>query len=400
MSLVNILMARDRAFVATDTLSMQCDLEHVAGRVLGGALKTPKIMALPHARCVIAYRANGIEVLDGVLNSLSHDFQSVDQGMRELPELLHCGVTEASRRAGYTAPEDMPELSELWSVQLFLVGWSESEQCMALAMIHYADRQQRVQRVFRGDAAWTHVLSCANGPRPGMPASVEEMAEITRGMVEAARAADAPCAKGVGGTLVVSEITPHAVAMHHCGDLGFPPYARVAHLRSEEPALVLQNAMVPAVQSTGLETEAATITRSASSSSGSTTWTPASDEGGVIRYVTLHTATLTNPLAETVVVEVTQGAYGYYTSSPATPGVADFSFEYSISGGGGSGATLSPPLGNGSSNEHSIAHSASISVPAGATLTVTLRTASLIVFGSSVTITYRNAFTRLTAVLR
>lgn len=54
MSLVNILMTRDRAFVATDTLAMQGDFLTVATRLLGPPVRQPKLLALPHARCVIA----------------------------------------------------------------------------------------------------------------------------------------------------------------------------------------------------------------------------------------------------------------------------------------------------------------------------------------------------------
>lgn len=253
MSLVNILMTRDRAFVATDTLTMQGDFLHVASRVMGGALKMPKVLALPHARCVVAYRANGTEVLDSVLYALSHDFESTDAGLVELPRLLHDCVTGTAKRQGYADPADADESSELWSVQLYLVGWSESQQCMALLFTWYEGKTQRIVRAFGSDNQLTHCLSCnADGRAPYMPADAQHMADFTRGLIYAARQADAPGAKGVGGALVVSEIRADGVTQQHCGELGFPPYAQVGHLVRGAAAVSLQIATVPQVATDGI----------------------------------------------------------------------------------------------------------------------------------------------------
>lgn len=251
MSLVNVIMTHDRAFIATDTLAMQSDLVSVVGRVLGGAVKTPKILALPHARCAIAYRANGIEVSDCVLHSLLHDFESTDSGMRDLPELLHSCVTAAAKRSGYASLAEVPETSELWATQLTLVGWSDTEQCMALLFTWYSEGKQRVSRVFGERGRMTQILS-SGGCYNDMPPSPEEMARATRQVVEAAREAGAPEVAGVGGTLVVSEITRDAVNLRKCGELGFPPYAKTAHIRNNEASIALQVAGVPQVQTGGI----------------------------------------------------------------------------------------------------------------------------------------------------
>lgn len=253
MSLVNILMTRDRAFVATDTLAMQGDFLHVASRLMGGALKTPKVLALPHARCVVAYRANGTEVLDGVLYALSHDFESTDAGLAELPQLLHHCVTEVAKRQGYASLAETDAADPLWSVQLYLVGWSEAEKCMAMLFTWYEGTEQRIVRVFGSEHKVTHCLSCRTDGYPAyMPGNVQEMAEFTRRLVSAARLADAPGAKGVGGTLVVSAITRQGVDLRHCGELGFPPYAKTGHLRGQRAPVSLQIATVPQVQTEGI----------------------------------------------------------------------------------------------------------------------------------------------------
>lgn len=257
MSLVNILMTRDRAFVATDTLAMQGDFLHVAGRVMGGALKTPKILPLPHARCVVAYRANGNEVIDGVLYGLLHDFESTDAGLSELPQLVHHCLAEVARRQGYASPAEADAADPLWSVQLYLVGWSEAEQCMAMLFTWYEGTEQRIVRAFGQEQQMTRCLSCSADEQPlRMPTSSLEMAELTRGLVQAARLADAPGAKGVGGTLVVSEILRDGVSLQHCGDLGLPPYAKAGHLRGQHAPVALQIATVPQVQTDGIAPDA------------------------------------------------------------------------------------------------------------------------------------------------
>lgn len=257
MSLVNILMTRDRAFVATDTLAMQADFTHVAGRVMGGAVKMPKILALPHARCVVAYRANDMEVLDSVRHALAHDFESTDAGMAELPQLLHYCVSEAAKRQGYASPEEADEDNSMWSVQLYMVGWSESEKCMALLFTWYEGTKQRTVRAFGSDYKVTHCLSCKpDGHVPYMPLNAQEMADLTVRLVTTARLDGAPGAKGVGGTLVISEIERSGVTLRHCGELGFPPYAKTGHLRDRRAPVSLQIATVPQVETGGIAPDA------------------------------------------------------------------------------------------------------------------------------------------------
>jgi hypothetical protein len=159
------------------------------------------------------------------------------------------------------------------------------------------------------------------------------------------------------------------------------------------------NAFVPRVDTGGIEDDAATEEFFDSDSSGSMGWTPASDEGGVTTYLTINSVSWTNSTGSAKKAQIDHNLFGYHTSAPATAGRAGFSYQYTLSGGG-SGAIFSPNVPIGASNEGVQSYATSVSVPNGQTITVTLKACALVAFGSTVTVYWRDAKTRMTAIKR
>jgi len=333
MSLVNILMTRDRAFVATDTLAMQGDSLTVVTRLLGPPVRHPKLLALPHARCVIAWRSNMPEAIDGLRLGLLQDFESFDHGLSDLPERLTINLEAEARRQGYASLSEVEAGSPLLSQNLFMVGWSEGEQCMGLLMLHYQDGKLRRQVAFGPRFGVTHCLSCADGERvQELPADAYAMRALTHAKLARAREVDSLGAKGVGGTLVVAEITQRSVNLTHCGDLGLPPYARVGQdLERRSESMQLQMASVPQVQTEGLAPDA--VTQGATTDTGYGIATIASDAAAANRN-TYTFKTLSNTVDVTftgsgspVILTATGGALELDTESTNSPTVAGFCME-------------------------------------------------------------------------
>lgn len=117
---------------------------------------------------------------------------------------------------------------------------------------------------------------------------------------------------------------------------------------------------------------------------------------------TLGTLIWTNTTTGSVAVQMEFGAAGYYANvSGAYNGGVNFSYRYSISGGGSSLSVASPGLPRVASADREFGKSLQVLVPAGATIT-----ASLVIegsrgaFPSANNAVYEAAFGRLTAILR
>jgi len=214
-----------------------------------------------------------------------------------------------------------------------MVGWSEGEQCMGLLMLHYQDGKLRRQVAFGPRFGVTHCLSCADGERvQELPADAYAMRALTHAKLARAREVDSLGAKGVGGTLVVAEITQRSVNLTHCGDLGLPPYARVGQdLERRSESMQLQMASVPQVQTEGLAPDA--VTQGATTDTGYGIDTIASDAAAANRN-TYPFKTLSNTVDVTftgsgspVILTATGGALELDTESTNSPTVAGFCME-------------------------------------------------------------------------
>lgn len=327
MSLVNILMTRDRAFIATDTQATFAGTEVVVGRILGSAIKTPKILPLPHARCVLAHRSN-TPASERVLAALLQDFESFDLGLTAVPELAQSAAEGTAREFGFSSLDLAPH--ELRNLQLFLVGWSESQGCMGMLTTWFEGTKQRTMRLFGDAAQVTRCLSCP-GSVKAMPESAAEMAMLSRAWVAEERERKGLGALGVGGTLVVTEITANTIAQTYCGDLGFHPDAKVSHLRNEAEPVMLQIASVPQVQTEGIAPDA--VTQGATTDTGYGIATIASDAAAANRNAYTF-KTLSNTVDVTftgsgspVILTATGGALELDTESTNSPTVAGFCME-------------------------------------------------------------------------
>jgi hypothetical protein len=213
VSIVNIVARRHRAFIATDTLSVDGPGNPVR-RIMGGVVRTPKFVAVPHARCVIAWRGSS-PFIDGVREASLH-IGCLDTALRELPEMLNSLMSQHCPH---------PEVADPWAMrqEVDLVGWSESLGCMVMALYWFTGSTKLERRLVFVDRD-TQVSTCLSAhsafKTAQMPETAEQMADLTRQSVALDWQTDPHLA--VGGQLIVAEVTRDAINLTNHGDLGLP----------------------------------------------------------------------------------------------------------------------------------------------------------------------------------
>ena len=145
-----------------------------------------------------------------------------------------------------------------------------------------------------------------------------------------------------------------------------------------------------------LASQAATVVQFTSAASG--TRSASSPDYFINHTSTINTDSWTNNTSAAVSVQIDHSVRGYLSSSGAGTGSIWFIYEYSLSGGGGAGAVASG-LGR-TSDETDFTYVDQKSVPAGSTITVTLKAVAYITSGTQVTNNWRDANTRISAILR
>lgn len=143
--------------------------------------------------------------------------------------------------------------------------------------------------------------------------------------------------------------------------------------------------------------QAATVVQQAFNASG-TAFASAPDYGIWSGGGVVNTLSWANNAGEAVNVQIEHSVSAYLTQNPTTGviGSCRWRFEYTLSGGGSGTETFSGPFEQ--TNPRAISHVKQVSVPAGQTITVTLRAQSLINSGTSVGNNWIDANTRLTAI--
>jgi predicted phage tail protein len=141
---------------------------------------------------------------------------------------------------------------------------------------------------------------------------------------------------------------------------------------------------------------AATTPQQASSAFGSVTDTTTTGFDPVIVATTLS---WTNNTLGTVVVQV-EHAVKIGCSASGSNGYGYAFHSYSVTGGGGAGSTVFSPLTANDTPDQASSYVATVSVGAGLTVTVQLNVSAHCSLGGSVTCTYSNASSRVTAIKR
>lgn len=107
----------------------------------------------------------------------------------------------------------------------------------------------------------------------------------------------------------------------------------------------------------------------------------------------------TNDVSEaSVVVQYESSAFGAWSNSGGGAGTIWFETDYSVSGGGGAAGVASQVVSG--AGEFQATNIGEALVPAGSTVTVTLRAAAMIAAGTQVRNTWRDALLRVTAIVR
>lgn len=212
MSIANVVLLHDRAFVATDTVSVDF-AGRPTTRILGGLVHCPKLLPIPHARLVIAFR--GCAPFTEDLRECSQYLSGVDTALRELPESLNAIMGRHVRH---------PEVADPWAMkqEVYCVGWSESQACMAMAR-YWFDGSVKLQRhvVFASSPSEvTTVLTSHSAFAGERPTTAARHAELTRQSVLMTWQTDPH--HPVGGQLIVAEVTRDTITLTNHGDLGLP----------------------------------------------------------------------------------------------------------------------------------------------------------------------------------
>ena len=162
---------------------------------------------------------------------------------------------------------------------------------------------------------------------------------------------------------------------------------------------------MPLVGTSGIAAAAATAVQQATSASGSRT--TSNPDYGAWAYSDVTSQTYTNATSAAVQVQIEHFAIIWASNNVTTGGAGTTQMfaEYSLSGGGGSGSVNLANIGvNGAagfvSPEVIVPHNDMISVSAGVTITVKLRVGALINSAQDVRIDWRDARSRVTAILR
>ena len=233
MTLLASWIGRDRALVAVDTRLTALDSTSAVGRlaaranVPGTLVEASKLLALPHARLVLAHA--------GALSFLASAFLRCQQligpgGFDELdecmPDVLGCAFGQVldMRRDLYP---DVP-IEEVRGQRLAVVGWSQKGQRMRGALFNQDPRADGFQRLplagfaeeedprgRRFAAPWNAEKSGAL-PYADTPEAMERLARLQ--MRDSPSAAEGKS----GGRLLVAELTRDSVCVTSQCDLDSP----------------------------------------------------------------------------------------------------------------------------------------------------------------------------------
>lgn len=202
MSLLNVVIDGDRAFIAVDT---QCRVGTPAGSVLANK---GKLLLLPHARMALAGRGD-IRVLASLhLASLC-----------SMEELDIDAIGPSLAQAAQHVVSEVQRADPLWhfvEAELVAVGWSVSRE----TMVGFAAVRNAGEADFRAVEISTVML----GPDPGCPTPAnliapEVMEWLARQQVKRFRSLVGENAGAIGGRLLFAEIGREFQRVRELGEL-------------------------------------------------------------------------------------------------------------------------------------------------------------------------------------
>lgn len=211
MTVVSIHLEASRALVAADTL-LYTDDASAAFDAAGHPREASKVLALPHARCVLTSR--GSSRLLPHLFSVSDELLSFDQAC----DALRGGLL---KQIGARANLRDPARQQYPGDELYIVGWSD--KLRRVACIQFATRSgfEEVQETaLEGGNGTTGFYGPRLPPFAPLPRDAESMLACVRSQIELARKQD-PAAP-YGGDCIVAELTERGAMLRNMGTLGFP----------------------------------------------------------------------------------------------------------------------------------------------------------------------------------
>ena len=198
MSIVNLWVYPERAVVCSDSIVGQ------PGRQTFHQVS--KMIALPHARCVIAMRG-WFDMYRNVVANAIGGSEGFDALSERMPEVLVTVHAQTHIRAAKLVEPNRAHMA----LTIALVGWSEQQGCMSAVRYEIAASGELKQLA----VAWSYAPAVTGFQHDGSDAS---MIELAKTQVHQAREADPNCP--IGGRLQCAEITRTSITIRQLCDLG------------------------------------------------------------------------------------------------------------------------------------------------------------------------------------
>lgn len=210
MSIMNVIVKPDRAYVAVDTAAATTQ-----GRK--GCVETSKMVPLVHANLIFAARGALT-----VMHNLASWCMSIDRtaNFDYLAGLLPEMMDQFHERLMHQVQSQTGEVPHHQEVEIALVGWSEGKKNMACLLLSND----------RGQGPYSaKIAQCVISPFPGDDA-MQRMSEVTVPDIESYMAVVANeqvkfvrrqfPGQPIGGRLIVAEITKDRMTVESVTDLG------------------------------------------------------------------------------------------------------------------------------------------------------------------------------------
>jgi hypothetical protein len=210
MTMIQAVVTETRISVVADSICGS------AGHILRGddghEIEECKLIALPHARCVLT--SLGSLALRQRVQCSPGAITHFDQGIKRLPQLL--------ARLYASLMLHLHEDDHPLGHSVLLMGWSAERQRMALAHFHSRtlfEPEVHGDPVNGGMVFWR----CPDLPREKylcLPIDTQELIAFAHTTVDHYRGIDPTTP--IGGKLILAELTEQAVTISVAGDLGMP----------------------------------------------------------------------------------------------------------------------------------------------------------------------------------
>ncbi|HTM78927.1 MAG TPA: hypothetical protein VL133_15035 [Devosia sp.] len=221
MSIVNVVMERERALIGFDTLSsaMQALPDGVPGVAevmarFNGGIHMSKCLFLPHANVALAHRGDAmlaVSVGSAIQLAALSDFDAIVEAMPQLLAQSFAQVTALRKQ--------QLGIEQFAGAEVILVGWSPALKRMeAVRWLRWPQDNGFAgspvgHALLLPDAEWEQT--------PDVPDSAEQMERIARDQVAYVRAKHA--GYNCGGRLLLAELTRDTLSVRTIADLEAPP---------------------------------------------------------------------------------------------------------------------------------------------------------------------------------